>query len=125
RWLRRSSGYCGGCFIFESRVQGSFAVRIRQEGPGISYEASGLGEGGRARVVGAGVVEHVGGAAIVSFDDGRVAGGWDGGDEAKDGVGFWGPAREALVLGGAKGGGDDIEELAARDAWVDGEDTDE
>ena len=81
-------GCCGGCFIFESGVQGSFAVKIRQEGLGVSYEASGLGEGGRARVVGADAVEHVGGAAIQSFDEARVAGGQDGGDEAKDGVGF-------------------------------------
>jgi len=33
--------------------------------------------------------------------------------------------QEALVLGGAKGGGNYIEGLAARDAWVDGEGTDE
>ena len=79
-----------------------------------------MGEGGRARVVGADVVEHVGGAVIQSFDEARVAGGQDGGDEAKDGVGIGGPAREALTLGGEEGGGSDQEDVGERSAWVDG-----
>jgi len=59
------------------------------------------------------------------LEEGGVAGGWDGGDEAKDGVGFGGPRREAPALGGAEGGGSDQEDVGARGAWVDGKDLDE
>lgn len=111
---------CGGCGSFESGVEISFEVRIRQEGPRVGNEAGGLGEGGPARVVGVAAVQQVGGAAIERLDEGRVAGDWDGGVEAKDGVGIGIPAREARALGRAEGGGTDQEDVKARGAWVDG-----
>ncbi|KAF2933191.1 hypothetical protein DAI22_04g063700 [Oryza sativa Japonica Group] len=125
RWLRRRRRR-----LFESGVEGCFAVSIRQDGPRIGYEAGGMGEGGIAGVKGVRAeraVEQVGGLAIVRFDDGGVTGGWDGGVEAEDEVGVGGPGREAVpvVMGGAEGDGGDQEGLPARGAWVEAKGLDE
>jgi hypothetical protein len=122
--------YCGGGGGFggcsssgrvEVGVEGGFAKRIRQEGPGVGDEAGGVGEGERTGAVGVGAVEQEGEAAIVGVDDVGIAGAWNGGVEAKDGVGVGGPGREAPALGGEEGVGGGEEVVGARGARVGGE----
>nr|CAB3483267.1 unnamed protein product [Digitaria exilis] len=105
--------HCSGGSI-EVGIEGGFAKRIRKESPRVGDEARGVGEGERAGAVGVGAVEQEGEAAI-------VAGGWDGGVEAKDCVRIGAPRREAPALGGEEGfrGGEEV--LGARCARVGGE----
>lgn len=67
-----------------------------------------------------GAVEQEGEAAVMGMHDVGVAGGRDGGVEAKDGVGVEGPGREAPTLGREEGIGGGEEVVGARGAGVEG-----
>jgi hypothetical protein len=107
-------GYSGN----EVGVEGGFAERVREKGPGFRDEAGGVGEGERAGAVGVGSIQQEGAAAVVCVDDVWVAGGRERGVEAKNGVGVGDPGGEAAALGGEEGVGGGEQVVGAGGAWV-------